>query len=128
MKRLLSILVVLAITTLGFASTALAAEPLGHTGRVVITAQGDVSIPAGDHADVVVVVQGRASVQGEVNTLVVIDGSAELAGARLDTMVAVSSAVEVGDGTVISGELQRLDSTVHQSGSVVIHGGITDLY
>src|SRR6185503_19633895 len=113
------------ILCLGVARVALAAEPFPHSGRVVISSQGDVTIPAGEHADVVVVVQGAANINGEVNTLVVIDGTATLAGARLESMVAVSSEVEVGDGTVISGELQRLDSTVHQTGNVQIQGGIT---
>jgi hypothetical protein len=112
---------------LGLAQVALAAEPTTHNGRVILSTQGDVTIPAGEHADVVVVIQGAANIQGEVNTLVVIDGSANLAGAHLESVVAVASAVEVGDGTVISGELQRLESTVHQTGNVQILGGITDL-
>jgi hypothetical protein len=115
------------LLSLGMATTALAAAPLGHTGRVVISTEGDVTIPAGEHADVVVVVNGAAHIQGEVNTLVVVEGTADLTGARLETVVAVTSSVEVGEGTVIYGELQRLDSSVHQTGNVEIQGGITDL-
>ena len=112
---------------LALARVAFAAEPLPHNGRVVISTQGDITIPANEHADAVVVIQGAATIQGEVNTLVVIDGTAQLAGARLESVIAVTSSVEVADGTVISGELQRLDSTVHQTGNVEIAGGITDL-
>ena len=54
------------LLSLGMATTALAAAPLGHTGRVVISTEGDVTIPAGEHADVVVVVKGAAHIQGEV--------------------------------------------------------------
>jgi hypothetical protein len=126
MRRLLAALAT-ALLSLGLATTALAAEPMGHNGRVIITTEGDVTIPAGEHADVVVVVNGTANVQGEVNTLVVVEGAANLSGARLESVVAVTSAVEVGDGTIISGELQRLDSTVHQTGHVEIAGGITDM-
>ena len=126
MRRLLAAIAAF-IFCLGLASVALAAEPLAHNGRVVISTQGDVTIPAGEHADVVVVVKGAAHVQGEVNTLVVVEGTADLSGARIETIVAVTSSVEVGDGTVISGELQQLDSSVHQTGNVEIQGGITDL-
>jgi len=126
MRRLVAAIAAL-ILCLGLARVVLAAEPMAHNGRVVISTQGDVTVPAGEHADLVVVVQGQANVQGEVNTLVVIDGTAALAGARLESVVAVSSTVDVGDGTFISGELQRLDSTVHQTGNVQIEGGITDL-
>ena len=126
MRRLLAASAAV-ILSLGLTGTALAAAPLGHSGRVVISTEGDVTIPAGEHADVVVVIKGTANVQGEVNTLVVVEGTASLAGARLETVVAVTSSIEVGDGTVIYGELQRLDSTVHQTGNVEIQGGITDL-
>ena len=126
MRRLLAASAAV-ILSLGLTGTALAAAPLGHNGRVVISTEGDVTIPAGEHADVVVVIKGTANVQGEVNTLVVVEGTAYLAGARLETVVAVTSSIEVGDGTVIYGELQRLDSTVHQTGNVEIQGGITDL-
>jgi len=126
MRRLLAASAAV-ILSLGLTGTALAAAPLGHSGRVVISTEGDVTIPAGEHADVVVVIKGTANVQGEVNTLVVVEGTAYLAGARLETVVAVTSSIEVGDGTVIYGELQRLDSTVHQTGNVEIQGGITDL-
>lgn len=126
MRRVVAALAALTLS-LGLAGVALAAEPLAHNGRVIISTGGDVTIPAGEHADVVVVVQGAANIQGEVNSLVVVDGTANLAGARLESVVAVTSSVEVADGTVISGELQRLDSTVHQTGNVEIAGGITDL-
>jgi hypothetical protein len=127
MKRLLALAATLVLGLGILVPAALAASPLAHNGRVIVSTQGDVTIPAGEHADVVVVVQGAAHIQGEVNTLVIVDGVAHLADARLDTVVAVSSSVEVADGTVISGELQRFDSSVHQTGNVTIEGGITDI-
>src|SRR4026207_1522830 len=97
------------ILALGLAATTRAAAPIGHNGRVVISNEGDITIPAGERADVVVVVKGAAHVQGEVNTLVVVEGTADLTGARLETVVAVKSSVEVGDGTVVYGEFKQLD-------------------
>lgn len=126
MKRIL-ILAAVAFATVALVPTALAAEPMTHTGRVLVSTQGDVTIPEGDRADVVVVVQGTATISGDVNTLVVVDGTANLEGARIETVVAVRSQVEVGQGTVVLGEVKRLDSTVHQTGNAQIQGGITDL-
>ena len=126
MRRLFATLAAI-LLSLGLAATALAAAPMGHNGRVVITTEGDATIPAGEHADVVVVVNGAAHIQGEVNTLVVVEGTADLAGARIETVVAVTSSIEIGDGTVIYGELQQLDSSIHQTGNVEIGGGITDV-
>jgi hypothetical protein len=126
MRRLLIALVVGAALALG-ARVALAAEPLPHTGRVLISAQGDVVIPEGDHADAVLVVNGNADIRGEVNTIVVIDGTANLLGARAESVVAIGSQIEIGPGTVISDKVMRLESTIHQTGDAEIAGGITDL-
>jgi len=126
MRRLVVALAVAAALALG-ASVTLAAEPLQHTGRVLISTQGDVVIPAGDHADAIIVVNGHAEILGEVNTVLVIDGTANLVGARAESVVAIGSQVEVGPGTVVSQEVMRLDSTVHQTGDAEIVGGVTDL-
>ena len=127
MKRLLGFAGLLVLVLTALAPAVLAAEPLTHSGRVLISADGDVTIPAGDQADVLLVVQGTANVQGVVNTLVVIEGSANLSGATVETVVAIRSAVEVGAGTVVYGEIQTLDSAIHQTGSPDIQGGVVDI-
>jgi hypothetical protein len=127
MKRFLGLVALLLLVLTALAPAALAAEPLADSGRVLVSTQGDVTIPAGDQADVVVVVEGTANVQGVVNTLVVVEGSANLAGATVETVVAVRSTVEVDGGTVVYGEIQTFDALVHQNGSPDIHGGVVDL-
>jgi hypothetical protein len=126
MRRLFVALLVGAALALG-ARAVLAAEPLPHTGRVLISVQGDVVIPAGDHADAVLVVGGNADIRGEVNTIVVVEGTADLIGARAESVIAIRSRIEVGAGTSVSDKVMRLDSTVHQTGDAEIAGGITDL-
>jgi hypothetical protein len=106
---------------------AVLAASLPHTGRVLISTGGDVTIPVGDHADAVLVVNGSASIRGEVNTIVVIDGTADLLGARTETIVAVRSPVELGPDTVVLGDVMALDSAVHQTGNASVEGSVTDL-
>jgi hypothetical protein len=127
MRRLLGAVAAIGLCLGVLVPTAIAAPALAHTGRVLISTEGDVTVPAGDHADVVVVVEGNAEIRGEVNTLVVVEGTATLEGATLETVVAVNSQIEVGADSVIYGEVQRLDSTVHRAGNAVIQGGIVDL-
>ena len=127
MRRLLTALVVAGVLAIGAAAVARAAEPFPHTDRVLISTYGDIAVPAGEHADGVVVINGHAEVAGEVNTLVVIDGSANLVGARAESVVAIRSQIEVGPGTIITAKVTRLDSIVHQSGDAEITGGIDDL-
>ena len=127
MKRVLGAIGGL-VLVFGLAVPAVLADaPLPHTGRVLISVEGDVAIGPGEHADVVVVVQGNADIRGEVNTLVVADGTATVVGATLETIVAAGSQVELGAGTVVYGAVQRVDSVVHQSGNAEVQGGIVDL-
>lgn len=126
MKRLVLALVVGAALALT-ARVAFAAEPVAHDGRVLISIKGDVILPAGDQADVVMVVDGKADIQGDVNTVVVIDGIANLVGSRIESVVAINSQVEVGPDTVVSQEVMRLDSAVHILGDSQVVGGVTDL-
>jgi hypothetical protein len=116
-----------ALLALALFVPAVLAASLPHNGRVLISTGGDVTIPAGEHADVVVVVNGTATIEGEVNTIVAIDGAATLAGARTETVVAVRSPVELGPDTVVLGDVMALDAAVHQTGNAVIQGSVTDL-
>ena len=85
------------------------------------------TIPAGQHADVIVVVNGTATVQGEVNTIVVIDGRIDLLGARTETVFAVRSPVEIGPGSVVLGDVMQFDLLVHRTGDAQVQGQVGDL-
>jgi hypothetical protein len=107
---------------------ALAADgDLPHTGRVLVSVQGDVAVPAGEHADVVVVVNGHAAIAGEVNTIVLIDGSADLNGATTESIVAIRSPVNLGVDTVVRGDVMTIDSLVHQAGNAQVQGSVRDM-
>lgn len=107
---------------------ALAADPsLPHTGRVLVSVGGDITLPAGEHADVVVVVRGTATILGEVNTIVTVDGRAILTGARAETLVAVSSPVTLSSGTVVSGDIFTMDAPVSREGDAFVGGDVRNL-
>lgn len=127
MRRLMGISGAMLIGLLLFVPAVLAANPLPHTGRVLVSTGGDITLPAGEHADIVVVVNGTATIQGEVNTIVAVDGAANLLGARTETIIAVRSPVEIGPGTVVQGDVMALDSLVHQTGNAQVQGQVTDL-
>ncbi len=128
MRRLLLLFGLLLVASLIAAPAALAADPsMTHTGRIVVSTQGDATIPAGDHADFVFVTGGVATIAGEVNTLVVIDGSATLSGATVETILAVRSPVDLSGGTQVLGDVMTVDSTVTTDASVVVGGTVRDL-
>jgi hypothetical protein len=127
MRRVVGALGATAIALLLLAPVALAADPMAHTGRVLVSTDGDVTLPAGEHADVVVVVNGVATINGEVNTLVVVDGSAILAGARTETIVAVRSPIELGADSVVLRDVMAFESQVHETGNAEVIGSVTDV-
>lgn len=127
MRRLLGIASALAIAFVLLAPVALAADPLQHTGRVLVSTEGDFTLPAGEQADVVVVVRGTATILGDANTIVVVDGAVSLQGATAETVLAVRSPVEIGPDSVVLGDVLKLDSPVHQTGNAEVFGEVTDL-
>lgn len=104
-----------------------AAEPLVHTGRVVMSTEGDFTLPAGEHADVIIVVNGTATVAGEANTIVAVDGAINLAGGTTESIFAVRSPVELGPNSVVLGDVMQLDSPVHQTGNAELRGQVSDM-
>ena len=78
----------------------LAAEEWPHSGRVLISTQGDITLPAGEQADLVLVTNGTAHVAGDANTVVVIDGVADLTGATVETVVVIRGDVAVDGSSV----------------------------
>jgi hypothetical protein len=128
MKRVFAIAASLLLVFLVFSPVVLAADPsLPHTGRILVSTDGDISVPASEHADVVVVVNGTATIAGEVNTIVVVDGAANLTGARTESVFAVRSPVTVGPGSVVLGNVMKVDSVVTQVGDGSITGGVRDI-
>jgi len=127
-KRFIGAAAGILLAVLLLAPTALAADPaLSHTGRVLVATDGDITLPAGDQADVVVVVNGTATIEGDVNTVVVVDGTLAMTGASSETVVAIRTPVTLGPGTVVGTGLYKLDSLVTKMGDARVNGDIQDI-
>ena len=127
MRRIVTIAAAMVIVMLFLVPVALAADTLPHSGRVLISTQGDITIPAGEQADFLMVVDGTATIAGEVNTIVVVNGSANLNGARTETVVAINSPVNLADGTVVLGDVMTANSIVQQGAGAQVVGEVTDM-
>jgi hypothetical protein len=114
----------LLIAAIGAPVAIAADESLPHTGRVLMAFGGDISVPVGEQADVVFVVNGDAQIAGTVNVLTVIDGTATLRGATVDTIAVVSGTVDLQEGTTVLGNVRSIESTVTQAPGVEIAGDI----
>lgn len=128
MTRTLAIGASVLMALLFLVPVALAAEPeLTQTGRVLISTGGHVTVAADEHLDAVVVVNGEATIEGTVDTLVAVDSTANVSGATIETVVAVRGPLNLGPGTVVTGEILKLDALVTRTGDAAVTGGIRDI-
>ena len=106
---------------------AVAAEESPHSGRILISTQGDITLPAGEQADLVLVTNGTAHIAGDANTVVVIDGVADLTGATAETVVVIRGQAAVDGSSSVTGDVMTLDATVSVDPAAVIGGQVRDL-
>jgi hypothetical protein len=106
---------------------AVAAEELPHSGRILISTQGDITLPAGEQADLVLVTNGTAHIAGDANTVVVIDGAADLTGAKAETVVVIRGQATLDATSVVLGDIMTLDASTSVDPATAVGGRIRDL-
>ncbi len=127
MRRLFAVAASVAILLALLAPAALAAEPAASSRSVIVTVNGSLDVPAGQHLGAVVVIDGTARIGGDVDTLVVAGGSATLAGATVRTVVVIDGTADLGAGTTVLGDVRTLRGTVTQGAGAMVQGSVTAL-
>jgi hypothetical protein len=126
-RRPLAALLGLIIGLFLLAPLAFAAEDAPHTGRILISIGGDLALPAGEQADLVLVSNGTAHIAGSANTVVVIDGTADVTGATVESIVVVRGQLAVDASSVVRGDIMTLDASTAVDPAAAIGGQIRDL-
>lgn len=127
MKRLFFVAAAVTLLLTLFAPAAFAAEPRAGTGKVFVSVNGAVDIPAGDHLDTLVVIDGDATISGDVTTIVVANGAVTLAGATAETLVVVNGRADLQAGTTVLGDVRTLRGTVTQQPGATVRGSVRTL-
>ena len=127
-RRLIGSAAAISIALLVLVSGALAADPVvPRSDRVLFAFGGDLTVPAGERAQVVTVAGGTATISGSVETLVVINGRADLDRARVGTVVSIGSPVQLLAGSTVTGDVMTLGSTVDRAPGSTLGGGVVDI-
>jgi hypothetical protein len=125
MNRLVGFATAVLVALLLLVPVATAADPISFTGRVLFSSDGDLTLPAGERADFVMVSNGTATIAGDARTVVVINGAAILNGAHVENVLGVRSRVTLGAGTVVTGDVRSFEGTVNRAADARVNGTIS---
>lgn len=131
MQRLssLAIVVITALfALLAFAPVALADDPVTARDGAIMAFGEDVTLAADQQTDLVLVIDGTATVQGDAKVVIAIGGEAILQGATVETVVAVDSPVQLTAGSAVTGDVATLDTgTVSVASGASVAGEVRDI-
>lgn len=91
---------------------------------MLISTSGDITVATGDQADAVIVVNGTATISGEVGFLLVVDGRVVTKGATLENIVVVRSTAELDGTTRVLNDVRTFDSNVTQAPGSRVDGSV----
>ena len=127
MNRILGILSATLLALLILVPVAAAADPFDQDEHLLLSTRGDITLSAGEHADVLVVVDGTATIEGDANAVVVINGTANFIGSSTAGIVAIRSHVTIDDGSVVTGDIVKIDSIIDSAPGASVQATVTDL-
>jgi hypothetical protein len=126
MNRILGIVSAMLLGLLILVPAVAAAEPWDDVQHLIVSTGGDVTVPAGQHVDLLVVTDGTATIAGTADGVVVVGGSANFTGGQAVSVIAVDSAVSLDPSSTVSGDIRTFQSTVDQASGAEVGGQIID--
>jgi hypothetical protein len=126
MNRILGFLAASLLALLVLVPAVAAAGPRPQDEHLVVNTGGDITLPAGQKVDLLVVVNGTATIGGNATSVVVINGTLALAGARVANIVSISSTIILDGTSVVTGDIRTIQSTVNQSAGSTVYGKVIE--
>ena len=126
MNRILGIVSAMLLALLILVPAAAAADPVYADGRVIVSVRGNITFPAGQTAASLVVVDGTAIIEGDVRSVVVVNGTANFVGSHSGSVVAIASHVALDSGSVISGDVNLFSTSLDRASGTTIQGSVRE--
>ena len=82
------------------------------------------SVPVGEAYGLIVVIDGNLEFAGSAETIVVINGTADLSAATVETVVVVDGVADLGAETKVTGDIHLIESDIVQAPSATVEGSI----
>jgi hypothetical protein len=96
-------------------------------GRVLVSVNDDLTIASGDAAEVVVVVDGDARIEGTATVVTVVNGTVTLAGGTVSTLAVVNGTAQIDAGSTVTGDVVELRSTVVVDPGATVGGQVRSM-
>lgn len=96
-------------------------------GRVLVSVNDDLTIASGQTAEVVVVVDGDARIEGTATVVTVVNGTVTLAGGTVSTLAIVNGTAQIDAGSTVTGDVVELRSTVVVDPGATIGGQVRSM-
>ena len=74
-----------------------------------------------------VVFNGHALVEGQAGTIFIVNGTADLVGARANGIVAIESNVAIDGASSVAGDIRTINSTINGATATTVGGSVRDL-
>src|SRR4051812_31447827 len=94
--------------------------------RVVILSGANVTLPADQSVELLVIYNSTARVEGHASTVLVVNGAANFVGARAKDVIAIQSQVALDDASRVSGDIRGIDSRISGATAATVSGRVRD--
>ena len=91
-----------------------------ETGRVVLSFDGPVDVPADQSLDTLVVANGDATIAGDVRHAVIANGTLTATGATIGSLTVIDATADLGPGTTVTGDVSTLNGTVNAADGATV--------
>jgi len=126
MRRLSSLVVLVALAALALPATALAAPTTEHEEDAIVVVSGDVTVPRGETVDGIYVASGDVRVAGKVDGDVVLaSGAATVSGTIDGDLVTFGGQARLLPRAYVSGDVRYGDERPLVSGDAIVRGDVT---
>jgi hypothetical protein len=128
MNRFLGIFSATILALLILVPAAAAAGPWDlQDEHLVLSTGGDITLAEGQRADVLVVVDGTATIEGDAGSVLVINGTVNFVGSETAAVVAIRGHVTLDAASTVDGDVVTMDSVVDSAVGASITGETTDV-
>jgi hypothetical protein len=124
MNRLIGIAGAILFALVLIVPVTLAASPTQRGERFVIVNGSDMTLPADQSVEVLIVSNGHARIEGDAAAIFVVNGTVDLVGAHANGVVAISSEVHLDGASVVSGDVRLYGSTVVGASPATVTGAV----